>query len=408
MTLYFSNPGVIDLEASMILGVNAKINENPIGKYGSGLKYAIAVLLRTGHTISVFQGNELHQFHAKKAETRGFAYEQVYLGAKALGFTTHLGCNWEIWQALRELKSNAQDEGGEVTDIEQGPESGQTLIVVSGQGIMAAWENRAKYFLETPKLDSHNGVGIHEGSGVYLQGILVADWKTAWAYNLTHVDLTEDRTVKDAWNVAYAITAAILVQEDTNYVRTILDEKCHEWEFNWYSSQTVSIPNRNLLRFAAKAGTIKSANLRSYANGMIPLDFFARPASVEEHKMIVRGFLVLRSLGFMARDVEVATSLSEGTYSTVHDGELYLGGGVFQMGQRTVTGALLEGMLKLGGNSDYEMREFILDSFIRSLEEKIGVDTAGQTRTEQVADQIEYGGIVESQNQSWVDDDLIF
>ena len=149
MTLYFTNPGEIDLDAALILGVNAKVNENPIGRYGSGLKYAIAVLLRTGHSVTIWSGLEENIFYARTASTRGVEYSQVWCNDKPLGFTTHLGSNWEVWQALRELKSNAQDEGGITTDdiSEADAIEGRTVIEVTGSGIMLAWENRAKYFL---------------------------------------------------------------------------------------------------------------------------------------------------------------------------------------------------------------------------------------------------------------------
>ena len=398
MTLYFTNPGEIDLDASLILGVNAKINENPIGKYGSGLKYAIAVLLRTGHDITIWSGLEENIFYAKTGTTRGVEYNQVWRNDQALGFTTHLGTNWEVWQALRELKSNAQDELGEVTDDVQHihPEEGHTVIEVTGSGIMFAWENRDKYFLSTPEIGHGPHVKIHEGSGIYLQGILVDDLPTAFAYNLNSAKLTEDRTLADVWTVTYHIVAALLDQEDTTFLRTILEADCHEWKLTWYDTLTISLPNRALLRQAAKAGTIKSQNIRSLANGLVTTEFHARPATLAEHKMIQEGYRVLAELDLDHYEVGVATSLSEGIYTTTHDGEPYLGGGVFQMGQRTVTGALLEVLLKVRGESDYEIREFILDSFIRHLEAKIGVDTASQSRIDQVADQIENSGDIEN------------
>ena len=185
------------------------------------------------------------------------------------------------------------------------------------------------------------------------------------------------------------ITAAILAQEDTCYIRAVLESKCHEWDMNWYSNMTCSIPNRNLLRLASKAGTIKSPNIRTYAKGLTSLEFTARPATVAEYKMIQEGFRTLESLGLGVPEIEVATSLSEGVYSTVQDGEAYLSPEVFLLGQRATTGALLEAILKRGGQADYEIREYVLDHMIRMLEEKIGLDSHKSTRYEQVADAIE-------------------
>ena len=254
---------------------------------------------------------------------------------------------------------------------------------------MEAWENRGKYFLDTPEIGKGYAVKIHAGSGIYLQGILVADLPTAFAYNLDSAKLTEDRTLADVWTVTYQIVSALMGQEDTVFLRTILEADCHEWKLNWYSSLTLSIPNRNLLRMASRSGTIKSQNIRSLADGLVEADFLARPANLAEYEMIKSGFRVLASEGFTQMEVGVSTSLSEGCHSTTHEGEPYLGGGVFAMGQRAVTGALLEVLLKVGGHSEHEMREYILDSLIRGLEAKIGLDTAELSNYQIVADQIE-------------------
>ena len=42
----FRTPGLIPIEAFTSTGVNVKIHDNPIGHFGTGLKYAVAVLLR--------------------------------------------------------------------------------------------------------------------------------------------------------------------------------------------------------------------------------------------------------------------------------------------------------------------------------------------------------------------------
>lgn len=54
--ILFQNPGEIDLLSIASFGVSVKEGENPIGFFGTGLKYAIAVLLRTGHRITVMTG----------------------------------------------------------------------------------------------------------------------------------------------------------------------------------------------------------------------------------------------------------------------------------------------------------------------------------------------------------------
>ena len=46
--IVFENPGEIDIRSISTFGVSVKEGDNPIGFFGTGLKYAIVVLLRTG------------------------------------------------------------------------------------------------------------------------------------------------------------------------------------------------------------------------------------------------------------------------------------------------------------------------------------------------------------------------
>jgi hypothetical protein len=55
MSVIFQNLGLIDLRAVQIMGLNAKESKNPIGQFGTGLKYAIAVLLRNNCSVSIFR-----------------------------------------------------------------------------------------------------------------------------------------------------------------------------------------------------------------------------------------------------------------------------------------------------------------------------------------------------------------
>lgn len=53
MAVIFENPGEIDPRMISTFGVNVKENDSAIGFFGTGLKYAIAILLRNHHRISI-------------------------------------------------------------------------------------------------------------------------------------------------------------------------------------------------------------------------------------------------------------------------------------------------------------------------------------------------------------------
>lgn len=213
-SIFFSNPGHMDILAATTLGVNAKTNDSPIGYFGTGLKYAIATLLRNGHVIRISIGKTLHTFSASPMESRGTTFEIVEMmingkERRTLGFTTALGKNWGIREAYREIYSNMLDEGGEFTTSHRG--EGFTTIEVQGKEFSEFHPKRddasTGIILPTNLTDKlvykNEAVEIydHPGEQFYYKGFATLKINTLQTYNyLDGMQLTEDRTV-DIWSV---------------------------------------------------------------------------------------------------------------------------------------------------------------------------------------------------------------
>lgn len=235
--LSFQNPGEIDIDAAMMLGVNAKTSSNAIGYFGTGLKFAIATLLRTGHEVIIWQGKTPYDFSTSRMETRGKEFFAVLMNGRNLGFTTELGKNWQIWQAFRELYSNTMDEGGFVKEAPLEPKADTTIIEVRGIPITQVWEERHRYLLQSTPLETYKEiVAVHPGSGIYMRGILVDEGKTSFAYNInTSLGLTEDRMLADQWSAHYGLCKAILNLPKT--LKFLLaNPKAAEHQWPWPSS----------------------------------------------------------------------------------------------------------------------------------------------------------------------------
>ena len=56
--LIFSNPGELDIRALYTFGVSAKVGEEPFGLFGTGFKYAAAILLRQHQSLRVLSGKQ--------------------------------------------------------------------------------------------------------------------------------------------------------------------------------------------------------------------------------------------------------------------------------------------------------------------------------------------------------------
>lgn len=240
----FENQGVIDMRAIRTFGMSAKENENPIGFFGTGLKYAIAICLRKGQSVSLFAGLEKYHFETKVVQSRGKPFEVVTMNGEELPFTLDLGRNWELWQAFREMYCNTLDEnGGVITAPEVHPEEGVTKFIVHGSDFHEQYMNRDDIVLRLPdRLKLVAGqIEIYDRPSrlLYYRGIRVFDFErpAIFTYNVKEdVDLTEDRTLKHAVLVLGRLGRAVSKMTDRVAIKKIITapKEVAESEFTYY------------------------------------------------------------------------------------------------------------------------------------------------------------------------------
>lgn len=232
--IVFRNPGLIDLVAATTFGVNAKDSSNPIGQFGTGLKYAIAATLRAGGRFTLYRGTNRYVVRAVPTEVRGQAFDVVHLEASPLGFTTHLGAHWEPWQVYRELYCNALDEGGEVFLGRVQPHAGETVITIEGwPELELAHEERERIVLPAGRRRAAVVPGEleilpqdGEDPWVYNRGVRAGQLEkptAGWTYNFPGgLALTEDRTFRNPYSVNASIVRGIMQLEDEDLLVRIL------------------------------------------------------------------------------------------------------------------------------------------------------------------------------------------
>lgn len=224
-TVSFQTPGLIDPRCISTIGVSVKETENPIGFFGTGLKYAIAIILRSGGEITVWRGLEPLRFASVEQVIRGRPIQIVTMNGQELGFTTDLGKHWKMWQAFREVYCNTVDEHGATSSGMVDPEAYKTTIHVSLLEFADCFANISEYILTTKPIYTGPHSAFHQGptSAVFYRTVRVADRITnkpfRFATNLvTRVDLTEDRTIKDTWMAHFLIARGILGCEDEAFI----------------------------------------------------------------------------------------------------------------------------------------------------------------------------------------------
>lgn len=239
------NPGLIDLAAFTTFGVNSKpATASPIGYFGTGLKYAIAVLARHKCPVTLWRGDEPHIFEAREMSFREKEFLQLYMRrqrgatsrwmATALPFTTELGKNWELWMAYRELHSNALDEGGETFEDIGATASGHPLatrIVVEGEAYHQIHRAASTIFLKTdvappePGLSNRVRMLAEPSRHFFYRGLRVADSRLpcimTWDIHNT-LTLTEDRTIANYYMVEYYVAGFVMQSKDRSLIERVL------------------------------------------------------------------------------------------------------------------------------------------------------------------------------------------
>jgi hypothetical protein len=241
----FKTPGLIDIRAFTHFGVNSKPNStSPIGYFGTGLKYAIAVLVRERIPVTLFIGQTEYEFYAKEEEFRDKTFAFVRMRKRKgllskwtyheLPFTTELGKNWELWQVFRELHANTLDEDGQTYIFDRTEfdalERETTRIIVDGQRFIdEGFRKKDEIFLpdgyKVHEVLDHVQIIDRPSKHIYYRGLRVHDLKeeSKFTYNiLRKIDLTEDRTAKSSWEVENVIEQYMATQAPKETIKRAL------------------------------------------------------------------------------------------------------------------------------------------------------------------------------------------
>lgn len=255
--LVIRNDGKLDIMGLLLMGASTKRgNKDLIGEYGSGLKYAIAILLREGLECFVLSGLSQISFSTEEVDLRGKTYERIVIdtGDRQIltNYTTDMGPDWELWMAIREIYCNAIDEGGHtIQELEYNDiyddlyncklwQDNKTFFVIKInedlEDIINNWEwffsfdRHAHLVMEVPNvLKVYSPLG--EKSTIYRKGIRVAfsDLPGCYDYDFHDIDINELREAKDFYQIRETLKNAMLHYFDSEVIKEILASK-DTWE----------------------------------------------------------------------------------------------------------------------------------------------------------------------------------
>lgn len=388
MKTIFQNPGLIDLLGVRTFGVSAKVSDTPIGFFGTGLKYAIAVVLRHGGKITLWRGTETYKFSTEPAESRGSEFHIVTMNGERLGFTTALGKTWEMWQAFRELHCNVLDEHGRTFETDGAPVgmADTTTIVVDCREMSDAYAMRDTIMLTGDAVFATSRMRIlnRPSPYVYYRGIRIGELARPCVLTYDGVmkfDLTEDRTLKDSYSFAYYAADAVLRCTDEETIeRALTAEKgTFEHDVEYPEGATPSDAfmavvgrlrkdftrpvNRSALRFREEIDLARLADNRHEQD--------PRTAT-----MLDRAIYFLQRIGMDPAEypIVVVDSLGPNVLGRAYKSKIYVSRLAFDKGVKSVVGTLFEewAHLKHGIRDEtYGMQNFLIDKLIEQAEHRL-------------------------------------
>lgn len=195
-----SNAGDFDVvSAIQMIGASVKNTDNPIGLYGSGIKYAMAQALRYRISIKIASGGKVYTLTSKSRTFRGVDFDVVCLRSATgkiyeTGITTDFGKeDWtDPWFIFREFYSNMLDEGGslEVVDGVQTLENGVSVFIP--YGVFKEQLDNVETNFTSLRWQIRPGVG-----NIYKSGVWVGNLKGCnFDFQSYKIKMTESRTMK--------------------------------------------------------------------------------------------------------------------------------------------------------------------------------------------------------------------
>jgi len=390
----FENSGEIDVLSISSFGVSVKDGDSPIGFFGTGLKYAIAVLLRHKQKITAYCGLTEIEFHIIKRPVRGVEFNFIAMKinggeSQTLGFTTELGKGWQLWMAYREIACNCKDEKGSIHFGDAIAEAGKTKFIVCGDLFDVVAQNADQFILNDDADFQIGSIEVRKrgGNAFFYRGVRVQEFGKPglYTYNQTgFLELTEDRTVKNQSVPFYDIARAVMQSKDRQFLRDCItaDEVFAESHLDFDGWSTV--PSAEFMEVIGECIGSKITNVnqtalkvwkKSSRKNFAPREIeLTKVQSISASKAIS----FCKKLGFQVDQypIKFIESLGDGTLGLAEGETIYIAERVFHLGgTKQLASTLIEEFLHLRhGWKDMsrEMQSFLFDKLVSVGEELTG------------------------------------
>lgn len=227
---------------SLMGGTTKKDCKHKIGQFGTGLKYIIAYMLRNELDFHICIGEDTVKLDIVKETIRDTEFGIIVINDSKSSITTNMGLDWKPWMIVRELYSNALDEGGESYSIVEehdviGTKDTTTFYIPMTIDFIDVYNNWDKYFkINQIPLWENDKYAVYAGnkdSRIYRQGILIKETKdieSVFHYDLKEGQINELREYtgyedSDISCVVYAFNSEDVIEYFLEKLSNITDEE---------------------------------------------------------------------------------------------------------------------------------------------------------------------------------------
>lgn len=376
----FHTNGIIDPLSWEIIGMSAKETDSAIGQFGSGLKFAIAVLLRTGHEIEVVTHDDdvvtNYTFNTITRFFRGKEFQIVTCNEKELGITTDMGKHWELWMAYRELVSNTMDEGGLHFSGDAVPNG--TSILVRGEDFHSIMNMHNDYFVGDRECFYENHqLRIYQGNGlIFYRGVRVGKLDKTSHLNyeiLDSLQLTEDRTIADMSRVKRIIALNLCCNcDDKEHIKKVICLTDKHWEhdmdFEWSWSDTFQECAREI--WLTKPTVLNPSVAKLFKGKMADAEWETNDFTEDQEIMLNAVLDFMKKAEWeITCPILLVVNKDSRNFGFLHEGKIYLTSRAFDKGLFPLVVGLLCQWLSLNGMalglfSDGPGTQYLLEELI--------------------------------------------
>lgn len=233
MYLKISNLGEVQPEALTLLGAtNKRGDSSKIGYFGSGFKYSISYLLRNKVEFKIFSGENEIKISTIEKDFRGIKVNVIVIDGKETSLTTDFAADWKKWYVIREIYSNAIDEGeAKISNAKttKGQKGKTSIYIKLNDNVKKISENLNLYFSGGRKpIYEHKGFKVFrklkDDSIIYRKGIKVATMKGLYDYDIDSIEINESRTPIYSFTVSERFweQANLIKENGAHIVRNII------------------------------------------------------------------------------------------------------------------------------------------------------------------------------------------